>query len=112
MANRIVSCNAKLVHLKKTREIEENEAREALASLKKRNAEAEEIRERNKQLSVMTHTEQMFRREEKERRQLIEKMKEHAEALGLTSITDILNNYEGTIYFYFLIPFVLLTNDI
>ena len=93
--DQMFSFNAKLELLKQTRALEEKEKERAAQSLLRKNNQAENIRVRNAELSKMTHTELMFRREEAERRLLISKMKEYAEQLGLSSITDILTNYEG-----------------
>ena len=97
--DQIYSSNAKLGLLKKTYEIEQEESIRAAASIAKRNADAQKIRDKNREISVATHTEQMFRREEEERREIVSKMKQYAEQLGLSSITDILQSFEGTFCF-------------
>lgn len=102
------SYNAKLALLKKTHEIEEEEMSRAMRRSSKIKEKAEEIRSKNARLSVMSNTETMFSSEEEERRELIAKMKLYAGQLGLTSITNILENFEGifevnfkNLHFYF-----------
>ena len=58
----------------------------------------------------------MFRREEAERRELINQMKESASKLGLTSIVDILVNYEGKyndlkLFFYIILLRIYFFNN-
>ena len=97
MADEIAASHSKLQLLQKTHDLEEKEKERLSKKSKARDEKANEIRAQNTALSATTHNEVMFRREESERRELVAKMKKYATELGLTSIVDILNNYEGTL---------------
>ena len=95
MTDRISSSNCKLILLEKTRDIEEEERTRDARNSAKRSDKANEIRQRNENLSYDLHFEKIFTREEAERTELVNKMTATANDLGLSPITDVLENFDG-----------------
>ena len=93
ISDRISSFNCKLILLEKTHELEEEELARASRNSAKRADKANAIRQRNESLSYELHN--LFSREESERTELVKIMKESANNLGLTPITDVLENFDG-----------------
>ena len=95
LSDRISSSNCKLLLLEKTHEIEVEERARDQRNAAKRSDRANEIRQRNENLSYDKHFENIFTREEAERTELVGKMTESGKELGLTSVTDVLENFDG-----------------
>lgn len=93
--DQICSQHAKLDLLKKAHVIEEQDRQRAVRVASRRNEEASRIRAKNANLSKTTHAEMMFRREETERRDLMAKLKKYANELGLSSMSDVLDSFDG-----------------
>ena len=87
--------------MEKTHEIEVEERTREQRNSSKRSDRANEIRKRNENLSYDIHFEKIFTTEEADRTDLITKMSESAKELGLTPITDVLENFDGDIFFIF-----------
>ena len=97
ITDRISSFNCKLILLEKTHELEEEERARASRNSAKRANKANAIRQRNESLSYDLHYDKLFSREEAERTELVTKMKESAKDIGLTPITDVLENFDGNL---------------
>lgn len=95
MLEQISLFNAKLELLRKTESLEKEEQERMLRKTKKITEKANDIRSKNAIATANSHFEATFMREEKERRELVRRMKEYATELGFTPITDVLENYEG-----------------
>lgn len=79
--------------MEKTHELEEEERARAARNLAKRSDKANEIRQKNEHLSYDLHFKKMFEREDADRTELVQKMKENS--MDLTPITDVLDNFDG-----------------
>lgn len=89
--------------LQKTQEIEEKEEDLLQSNAQKRAEKANQIRSKNATLSSNAQAEIMFRGEEAERREVIVKVKQYASELGMTSLVNLLEKFEGKyqyIYIY------------
>lgn len=75
--------------------MEEEERARVSKNSAKRADKANAIRQRNDSLAYDLHVDQVFSREEAERTHLIKKMKGGAESMGLTPVTDVLENFDG-----------------
>lgn len=95
LADQVASNNCKLQLLEKTHEIEQLEKDRLKRRIVDIEEKAKNIREKNSSLATECHIEMMFRREENERSELLSSMKKGASQLGLTSIVEVLENYEG-----------------
>lgn len=106
ISDQIAVSNCKLQLLQKTQEIEEKEGERLLRNAQKRTDKANLIRSKNATISSHAQSEIMFRGEEAERREVIEKVKQYASEFGLTSVVKLLDKFEG-IYIYLFNYFII-----
>lgn len=112
--NEVSSFSSKLHLLSKMHDIELKEKENQIRNQARRNEKAILIKEKNDYHAEHCRNELVFSREEKERRDLISKIKEQG-PLGLSALKDILVQFEGILITYinvFIFIYVFYFNDI